>query len=274
MHKKNCPISKEDAIEALLIAASCSQPNDHLYEESSNDIPELSEEDKAALMRFDDNFVSMLLAKEPNITHNNRTNKRASEQFKEAVLISSITRELASAEYPLGRKRYQKISYFILRMSEHDVRQKFHKKAAGPYNPAMKYKGGESIAIKKGYIKHKISGKFSGFIVGDNISEIDTYLTRYDFASSIEWAVKEFRYIKNDELELLATVDYASLELISSGEEVTANKILNLIKSVPEWVSKLERTIFSKINIQRAINSLKIYFPDDYDCSNKLSHND
>ena len=82
--------------------------------------------------------------------------------------------------------------------------------------------------------------------------------------SSIDWVIQHFHYVKNDELELLTTVDYACLELTSLGIEITANRVRNLIANEPDWAPKLRRKVFSMINIQQALNKLKNYFPDDY----------
>lgn len=186
--------------------------------------------------------------------------KKANNQFKEAILIAALVRALASTEHPLGRKRYNKVAYFVHRKSEHDVRQRYLKKAAGPYSPWAKYQGPERIAISKDYVRR---GKYQALIAGEKIGAIDAYLPRYDFAPAIEWAVSQFKYRKNDDLELLATVDYAAIELRDQCKPVDAQSVSDLIASEPEWAPKLERAIFSKSNVARALDELLRLFPTE-----------
>ena len=208
--------------------------------------------------------ISEQLFEEPVLAQKIETmvkSHKAPEQFKEAVLIAALVRELSSAKFLLSRMRYQKNCYLVLRKAEYDVTHKFLKKAAGPYDHKMRYQGGEKIALEKGYIK---STDATHFVVGENIADIDKYLPHYDFENCIGWAIQHFRYKKNEELELLTTVDYAAVELHSKNDVVTVDSIYNLIESEPKWLQKLKRDIFSKINIQRAMNELKQYFPETY----------
>ncbi|MEX2120416.1 MAG: hypothetical protein WD847_12545 [Pirellulales bacterium] len=72
--------------------------------------------------------------------------------FNEAVVISVLAKNYGSEQYPLGRKRYTKLSYLMHRHHEHRA-EGYLKKAAGPYNPATKYKGPEAIAVNNGYVR-------------------------------------------------------------------------------------------------------------------------
>jgi predicted DNA-binding protein YlxM (UPF0122 family) len=201
-------------------------------------------------------IATAMEVKKPVKTH------KATDQFKDAILISALVRALSSKKYPLSRKRYQKNVYLVLRKAEYDVTHKFLKKAAGPYDHSMRYKGGEGIALRNCYIKR--IGTWH-FVAGDNISVIDKYLPRYDFANCLGWTFERFKYKTNDELELLTTVDYAMVELAAENKGVNADAVYNLIKSEPKWAPKLNRSLFSQANIRRAINELKQHFPETYD---------
>jgi type I restriction enzyme S subunit len=189
--------------------------------------------------------------------------RHATDEFKEAILIAALVRALAKPSYPLGRKRYNKIAYFVHRKAEHDVRQHYLKKAAGPYSPWAKYQGPERIAASSGYIERCKAGQYAGLIAGKKIAAIDTYLPRYGFAPAIEWAVTQFRYRKNDDLELLATVDFASIDLRDRSERIDVGTVQELIANEPEWAPKLERAIFSDLNVARALRELSQLFPTD-----------
>jgi hypothetical protein len=186
------------------------------------------------------------------------------EEFIEAVVIAQLTRLLSSPEYPLGRKRYQKLAYLSHRKAEDDVTQHFLKKAAGPYSPWARYQGPEKIALTNGYVRPAKVGVFEGLVVGANIDQIDAYLPRYPVCAAIDWAVGRFRKRKNDDLELLATVDFAALDLNQARTIVTVEAVKQIIATNKEWTAKLKREIFSDFNIVRALDELQALFPATY----------
>lgn len=186
--------------------------------------------------------------------------KSASDQFKEAVLLSALVRAIGTEQYPLGRKRRTKFRYLVHRKAEHDVAKRFAKMAAGPYDPASRYQGPEKIALQNGYVREHQNGQRSGFIAGNRIADIDKYLPKYEVADALDWAVRTFKFKNNDDLELLTTVDLAALDLVSRGKSVDCGSIREVIASEPKWLPKLDRSIFSDINIQAAINELERHF--------------
>jgi hypothetical protein len=186
------------------------------------------------------------------------------EEFVEAVVIAQLTRLISTSKFPLGRKRYNKLGYLSHRKAEHDVSEQFLKKAAGPYSPWAKYQGPENIALKNGYVKRAKVGVYEGFVVGDKIDRIDQYLSRYSVCSAVEWVVNKLGRRTNDDLELLATVDFAALDLIERGTEVTGENVKHVIATNTEWAPKLKREIFSELNIARALAELRDLFPSTY----------
>ena len=193
-----------------------------------------------------------------------RAAKKATDEFVEAVLISQLTRKLASTRFPLGRFRYNKLCYFAHRKADDDVTKLYLKKAAGPYSPWAKYQGPEQIALNNGYVKQIRVGDLQGLGVGENIDKLDRYLSRYAVCAAIDWVVDTFRYRTNDELELLATVDFAALDLIRGGAAVTLATIKHFIATNKDWSPKLNRTIFSEQNITLALTELQGLFPKTY----------
>ena len=165
---------------------------------------------------------------------------------------------------PLGRKRYNKFAYLAHRKADDDVTEFYLKKAAGPYSPWAKYQGPEKIALAKCYIKNTKVGELVGFAPGDNIAEIDSYAPNYPICAAVDWVVKKFRYKKTDELELLATVDYAALDLLRDKKAVSLEGIKHVIATNKEWAAKLKREIFSDVNITRALTELCGVFPGTY----------
>ncbi len=183
--------------------------------------------------------------------------KEPSKEFKEAVLIACLTERFGSEKFPLGRKRYTKLSYLFHRYSDNKI-QDYLRKAAGPYNPKTKYGGPEKIALNSKYIQNWKGDKgTTGFTVAGKIDDAKKYFSNYWQIADLDWLVTEFKFKSNDELELLATVDNSLMELSKKNMEFTPAYVLDIIKSEKEWEAKLERTIFSKENVERAIGFLK-----------------
>jgi type I restriction enzyme S subunit len=172
--------------------------------------------------------------------------------INEAVVIATLVKHFGGEDYPLGRKRYTKLSYLLHRHMEREA-DGYLKKAAGPYNPQTKYGGPEKIAKQNGYIKqHKGPKGHSGFIAADNIAQAEGYFEKWYGPEAIQW-LEQFRFKKNDDLEVLATVDMAALELRASGKTVDVAAVKDVITSHPEWEAKLDRAAFSDAYIAEAI---------------------
>jgi hypothetical protein len=279
--------AQEKAVEAL-IAASLRAPDmetEVTQDEISRYVDQrvtLSSEDRAALEQSKPGVMqaikSILLgneqedhapaarpAKAERAEHFEPSHRRcASSEFVEAILIAQITRLVATPQYPLGHLRQNKMVYFAHRKAEEDVGEYFLKKAAGPYSPRATYQGPERIAQENGYVKKAKSGKFFGFIAGDNIDKIDRYISRHPVCATVDWVVGQFRYCNKEKLELLATVDFAAIELIQSKKVITMENVKVVIATTKEWTAKLGREIFSAENITQALSELRKLFPKTY----------
>lgn len=185
--------------------------------------------------------------------------KEATWEFKEAVLISLLTEKFGNEKFPLGRKRYTKLSYLFHRHADNQM-QNYLRKAAGPYNPKTKYAGPEKIAHQNGYVADHKNGNLTGFIAGKNISAAKTYFENYWSIDYLNWLDTNFHYKSNDQLELYATVDNAMLELHEANKTVNVEAVKQIIKTEKEWKAKLEREIFNDANIQKAITYLPTLF--------------
>lgn len=183
------------------------------------------------------------------------------EQFDDAVLISAIVNAFYTPQYPLGRKKVQKLLY-LARRFQNAAPSGFLKKAAGPYKPSARYSGGEKIAQKSGYVTLTEADKGTLFAVGKNVEKAIEYAKKWDYLPAIDWLVQNFKYTKVDELEVLATVDMAICDLTAAGQEISVENIKSLIKNNAEWSPKLEKTYFSDTNIAAAINKSQAFFPE------------
>ncbi|HXC36845.1 MAG TPA: restriction endonuclease subunit S [Candidatus Acidoferrales bacterium] len=193
-----------------------------------------------------------------------KSKRKATDEFVEAIVIAQFTRGVSDATHPLGRKRYNKFAYLAHRKAEHDVTTHYLKKAAGPYSPWAKYQGPEKIACENGYVKSAKVGELTGFVPGDKIADIERYVPKYPICAAVDWVVAKFKFRKNDDLELLATVDYAALDLIVRKQPVSFEGVKQIIATNKEWAAKLKREIFSDANIKRALTELHTIFPGAY----------
>lgn len=171
--------------------------------------------------------------------------------FNEAVVIAVLAERFGKPDYPLGRKRYTKMAYLLHRKVEQNT-EGYLKKAAGPYNPKTKYAGPEKIAQQNGYIEHVKNGQYSGFVAADNVRQAQDYFVKWYGIEPLGW-LEQFRFKKNDDLEVLATVDMAMQDLVKRGQEPSLALVKALIASEPEWLPKLKRSAFSDSNIESAM---------------------
>jgi type I restriction enzyme S subunit len=179
--------------------------------------------------------------------------------FNEAVVIAVLSAKFGSEAFPLGRFRRTKFSYLLHRHVEHEA-SGFMKKAAGPYNPRTRYGGAEKIALQNRYVRVLSTGKSEGFAADENIAQAEGYFDKWYGAEALTW-LEQFRYQKNDSLELLTTVDMACEDLSRVGKAVTLSAVKQIIHDSPEWKAKLNRAVFSDDNIATTIQSCGQLFP-------------
>ncbi|WP_172643798.1 restriction endonuclease subunit S [Rhizobium leguminosarum] len=184
--------------------------------------------------------------------------------FKEAVLVAAIIKAFhEEGGQPLGNFRLQKAVYFGRRfMGERALEQQYLRKAAGPYNPAMRYSGGMKIALEKGWIS-PASGKFGpGHSPGPSFHDAIEWIEQYKFNRTSAWVRDKFKFKSNEIWELLATVDYAMLALEHAGGAQTASNVLGYIANDEEWRPKIENLRLSEGSVQNAIVELESLFSD------------
>ena len=179
-------------------------------------------------------------------------------QINEAVIIAVLAKHFGSEQYPLARKRCTKLTYLLHRHVERKA-EGYLKKAAGPYNPATRYKGPEGIAQKNGYVRAHHNGTYQGFVAAANIGQAEDYFQEWYGREGLAW-LEQFRLKKTDELELLTTVDMAMEDLHREGKATQVGTVKQVIHDHPEWIAKLRRELFSDINIARAMQTCRKLF--------------
>lgn len=187
-----------------------------------------------------------------------------SEGYQDAVILAALVHRFGTKNFPFTAFDCQKFPYLFYRYMEGQTKG-YRKFAAGPYNPALKYKTARPIALKKKYIQDHI-GKYRGFISGINVQEALNYFQQWYGNEPLAW-FEQFRYIpkRKDELELLTTTDMSMVEIRGEGRNITVQSVKELMKKNPEWKDKLNRLIFSDNNIERAIKWSYDLFGGEHD---------
>jgi hypothetical protein len=182
--------------------------------------------------------------------------------FKEAVLVGAIINAFhEEGGQPLGNFRLQKAVYFARRfMGETALDGEYLRKAAGPYNPTMRYSGGMKVALDKNWIA-PATGKYGpGHSPGSAIDDAASWIEKYSFAQAAAWVRDRFKFKQNDIWELLATIDYAMLALNHRGATARAQAVLDYIDQDPEWHPKIAKLGLTEPAIQNAMVELTSLF--------------
>lgn len=188
--------------------------------------------------------------------------KHDDDRTFEAVLVSAVVGAFfeRSAE-PVGNFRLQKAVYFARRrIGDDQVNSDYLRKAAGPYNPKMRYSGGIAVAKSQGWIR-EARGRFGfGHIKGANAG----YAKASSELQSIAiWVRDTFALRKNEEWERLATVDYAVCALGSEGQPVTPKRVLAYISDLDVWRHKVAKLGLTEFSVQSAMLELGRLFPTE-----------
>lgn len=181
--------------------------------------------------------------------------------FEDAAIIGTLVDMFGRGQYPLGRKRYTKLSYLLHRFQEQDT-SAYLKKAAGPYNPTTRYGGAEKIAIKNQYVRQaegQYKSQYKGFVPGENAGQAQEYFLKWYGPEVLQW-LEQFRYAKTDDLELWATIDAAVQDVRAEGQAETLGNVKAVLQGDKEWVKKLARPVFSDENIVAAMGKVDDLF--------------
>ena len=189
---------------------------------------------------------------ESNKNIQSMSDKKHNQHFDDAVVFANIVASCYSPDYPLGRKKCQKMMYLFKRFNNSSVEQ-FGHYAAGPYDNKARYGGFETIAIKNKYVVENKSNKGSSFAPGPDIDKAKSYCSKYGYDKFIPIFNQYLKFKKVDELELYTTVDKTILELKEQNLPINLNTVKNYISNDKAWVPKLSREVFSDENIEEAI---------------------
>ncbi|TBF80813.1 restriction endonuclease subunit S [Rhizobium leguminosarum] len=184
--------------------------------------------------------------------------------LSEALLVSAIVLAFyADGGQPLGNFRLQKAVYFARRYRGDGIHNMAYlKKAAGPYNPTMKYSGGIFIAKSQNWIR-EAKGKYGfGHIPGpDHAASIEMAQMR-GLDALAKWVVQTFKRRRdNEQWEILATVDYAVQELhLRNGKLPSPKVVIDHLEKDPDWGHKLEKLSLTEASVASAMSEARALF--------------
>ncbi len=101
--------------------------------------------------------------------------------------------------------------------------------------------------------------KYEGFVAGEKIEQAQRYFEQWYGEAALAW-LERFHYRKTEELELLATVDMAMVDLAANGESADVASVKRIIAAHPEWLPKLARELFSDERIAATIAECQTLF--------------
>ena len=187
---------------------------------------------------------------------------------RDAVLVASVVKfsRGANDKIVVGNVKIQKDVYLIKRFARLSI-STFAKEAAGPYDAALSHEGGKPEAMSKKWIiasnNATKGGKlYEGSAPGKKIAEIDLLIDQYGLKDAVAWAQQNLASKSTDELECLATVDFAMQTLRKKSIPPTLDLIKADIATDPVWKPKLNKSHFSNDAIRKAMVDLDGWFSE------------
>ena len=207
-----------------------------------------------------------------------KVSRRASPQWVQAALLTWLCVEIRRRNQRATRFRLEKLLYLlcaredVLRARElasgtlppsrqetmaEDLGLRFLEKAAGPYDPDLRYRGGEPLARKKGFLV-SCDGD-TAFLPGTNAGIALRYAPRYTerFHQGWDSFLDTVVPLEDEVLERGATVHGACVGLARQGKPWTPQAVQAYLNSVPDWRAKLDKSHFSSDLITRSIQGLQ-----------------
>lgn len=185
---------------------------------------------------------------------------------RDAVMVTSIVMNFRDGDTVVGNVKVQKGCYFIRRRMGISV-QTFEKQAAGPYDQTLNHEGGRGEALSRKWIGRSSRATSFGNVIAGNVPgakahEAQALVKHYRMDDAINWVTKHFAAKTRDELECLATVDFAMQSLLAKRIAVSVETVKADITSDPVWKLKLTKPHFSDDRISASIAFLGKLFDE------------
>jgi hypothetical protein len=171
--------------------------------------------------------------------------------FRRAAVYTWVCSELLQ-EYPRPtRYAVGKISYLLEIGLDLGLFTTHKKKAAGPYDPALRYRDAEPIAVEQ---QRWLVAEGTSYEPGPDIDKAMQYAPRYlkDLAAA-RALVHYCSNVSGPFLETWTTVLMATQDLDREGRPATIDAIREHIASFDEWAAKLQKKHFTSKSIEDAL---------------------
>lgn len=169
------------------------------------------------------------------------------EYHKRTVLAAEIVFRLKD-EWSLGHLKLQKLIYLCQNAMNMSIHANFLKQAMGPYDPKL-MRSLDKQFEEKHWFKFQ-PDDFPKYIplekAGGHKEWYEIYFKKS--ASKVDFIIEEFRMMKTDEVEMVATIFACWAELKDSGGLINSDL---LIAAIYKWSKEKEK--FSKEEILKSI---------------------
>jgi hypothetical protein len=171
--------------------------------------------------------------------------------FRRAAVYTWVCSELLQESPRPTRYAVGKISYLLEIGLELGLFTTHKKKAAGPYDPALRYRDAEPIAVEQ---QRWLVAEGTSYEPGPNIDKAVQYAPRYlkDLAAARAF-VHYCSNVSGPFLETWTTVLMAAQDLERKGRPATVDAIQGQIGSFDEWAAKLRKKHFTSRAIEDAL---------------------
>ncbi len=197
--------------------------------------------------------LARLLAQARRTVARRRGGGKARPPFRRAAVQTWVFDQLRGSHERVSRYVTYKTVYLVERALNLELFTSYQKMKAGPYDPQLRYRDAEPIALKQGWIA--VAGL--DLVAGKNIKEVHKYAPSY--LGGVQGAREFIQFLAQVppwDLETWTTVDTTARELIGREQPVTPEGVRAVLAASPEWKQKLKKQNFSTTRIAAAIEHL------------------
>lgn len=212
------------------------------------------------------------LAKARQVVSSHRDRGKASVPFRRAAILSWVFDVLRGQAPQISRYRTHKTVYFLERAFDLKLFTGYKKKAAGPYDPGLRYKDAEPIAASQGWLR----ADGAQLVAGESAGGARRYARNYIRVEATALALIQYvSELSDNQLETWTTVDAACCELLQRRHVPTVSAIRHLLTENANWRDKLRKAHFEPQPIGEAMYHLcSLGFLPDAVCANLPGHVD
>ncbi|HSH52243.1 MAG TPA: restriction endonuclease subunit S, partial [Bacteroidales bacterium] len=156
-----------------------------------------------------------------------KTQRKANTYFKRTVLAAGIVSQLYQ-EPTFGHTKFVKLLFLSEKLAEFDIKTKYHRQAAGPYDNRALRSIDKQLEEHKWFKAVSVDGRIK-YEPLENASEYRSWFDKYYSVEkgTIDFIVNTFKTAKTIQCEIVATLFSAWEDLLKENPNVSDNEIVN-----------------------------------------------